>query len=72
MFSNFPYFFVTIFFLLCKKTIIDLWWEFTSIFKNLGFKISTRTLKNIDYLKTYLKFKKTLKFGLFCNNFFKI
>ena len=27
--------------------------------------MSTRTLKNIDYFRSYLKFRKTLKFGFF-------
>ena len=27
--------------------------------------MSLRTLKNVDYFESYLKFKKTLKFGLF-------
>ena len=27
--------------------------------------MSPRTLKNVDYFKSYLKFKKTLKFGLY-------
>ena len=34
-------------------------------YKNLTFKISPRTLKNVEYFESYLKFKKTLKFGLF-------
>ena len=45
MFSNPPYFFVTIL--------------------TLSFKMSPRTLKNVDYFESYLTFKKTFKFLLF-------
>ena len=33
--------------------------------KNLSFKMSPRTLKNVNYFESYLKFNKTLKFGRF-------
>ena len=32
---------------------------------DFSFKMSLRTLKNIDYFESYLKFKKSLKFALF-------
>ena len=34
--------------------------------------MSPRILKNVDFFESYLKFKKTLKFGFFFNIFFKI
>ena len=40
--------------------------------QNLSFKMSPKTLKNVDYFETYLKCKKRLKFGLFFNKNFKI
>ena len=59
MFPNFPYFFVTIltFCIMQEK-------NYTFILKIYCFKISPRTIKNVDYFETCLKFKKTLKSGL--------
>ena len=48
-----------------QKKIIHLLRQFFAILKNLSFKISLITFKNVDYFESYLKFKKTLKFGLF-------
>ena len=66
MFSNFPFFFVTIWTLFTMQgKNMHLWWQFTAILKNYSFRISPRTFKNVDHFESYLKFKKTLKFWLF-------
>ena len=58
-----------ILFALCKNKIIHLWCQFTAILKNLTFKISSGTLKNVDYFESYLKLMITLKFWLFLQYF---
>ena len=44
------------------KKITHQFQEFRSILYNFSFKISPRTLKNVHYFESYLKFKKALKF----------
>ena len=43
------------------KAILEFFKLFYLNFNKLGFKISPKTFKNVDYFESYLEFKKALK-----------